>query len=146
MSDRPDQDHPFIIRSRRSRLFKKADDNHVPLKTILTTVLVVALTFVVGKVLYRLRDVLLLMLVGGFIALLLNPLVNLLQRWKLPRRGAAVFVVVFVAVLAFIGLAVAFGYPLVNSTTHLAERLAVHREEGRAQSRVARPPSCTGTT
>src|ERR1700678_1802411 len=110
-------------RSRSSRLFKKADDYNVPLRTILTTALVVVLVFMLGKVLYRLRDVLLLMLVGGFIALLLNPLVNLLQHWKLPRRGAAVFVVVFVAVLAFIGLAVAFGYPLINSTTHLANAL-----------------------
>jgi len=123
MVDRPDDEHPLIIRSRRSRLFKKADDSNVPLRTILTTVLIVALAYMLAKVLYRLRDVLLLMLVGGFIALLLNPLVNILQRWKLPRRGAAVFVVVFVAVLAFIGLAVAFGYPLINSTTHLANAL-----------------------
>ena len=76
-------------RSRSSRLFKKADDYNVPLRTILTTALVVVLVFMLGKVLYRLRDVLLLMLVGGFIALILNPLVKLLQNWKLPRRGAA---------------------------------------------------------
>jgi predicted PurR-regulated permease PerM len=122
MPDVPD-DHPLVIRSRSSRLFKKADDNHVPLRTILTTVLVVALVYAASQLLYRLRDVLLLMLVGGFVALLLNPLVKFLQNWKLKRRGAAVFVVMLIAVLAFIGLAFAFGYPLVNSITHLANSL-----------------------
>ena len=30
---------------------------------------------------------------------------------------------VVVAVVVFVGLAVAFGYPLINSTTHLANAL-----------------------
>jgi predicted PurR-regulated permease PerM len=117
--------------TRRSRLFLLADKNKVPLKSILTTVFVVVVVFIAGEILLRLKDVILLMLVGGFIALLLNPLVVLLQLWKLPRRGMAVLVVVGVSVLIFIGLAVAFGYPLVNSTTHLANALPsiVHRAE-----------------
>src|SRR5262249_53535778 len=72
--------------------------------------------------LYRLRDVLLLIAVSGFVALLLNPLVVRLQRWKAPRRGFAVAIVTLWAVLVFAGLAVAFGYPLVNGATHLADR------------------------
>jgi predicted PurR-regulated permease PerM len=40
-----------------------------------------------------------------------------------PRRGLAVTVVTIWAVLVFAGLAFAFGYPLVNGITHLAERL-----------------------
>jgi predicted PurR-regulated permease PerM len=89
----------------------------------LTTVFVVVVIYFFALVLYRLRDILLLMLVGGFVALVLNPLVNFLQKWKLPRRGAAVFVVMAFAVMAFIGLTAAFGYPLVNSITHLANAL-----------------------
>jgi predicted PurR-regulated permease PerM len=77
-------------------------------------------------VLYRLRNVLLIMLVGGFVALLLNPLVVALQRWKFHRRGAAVFIVTLLAVTVFVALAVAFGYPLVNSTTRLANALPVY--------------------
>jgi predicted PurR-regulated permease PerM len=115
--------------TRRSRLFSRAQVNNIPLKTILATVFVVVAVYALGQVLYRLRDILLLMLVGGFIALLLNPLVNRLQRWKLPRRGAAVFVVTILAILVFIGLAVAFGYPLVNSTTHLANALPTYVSE-----------------
>lgn len=111
------------IDTRRSRLFQRAEANNVPLKTILVTVFVVVAVYVAGKVLYRLRDILLLILVGGFVALLLNPLVNLLQHRGVPRRGLAVFIVMFVSVLAFLGLAFAFGYPLVNSMTHLANAL-----------------------
>jgi hypothetical protein len=58
----------------------------IPLPTIIATVAVLALTYLAGKVLYRLRDVILLMFVAGFIALILNPLVVYVQR-RIPRRG-----------------------------------------------------------
>ena len=112
--------------TRRALIFRRAQESHVPLKTILVTVLTVVAVYLAGKILFRLRDVLLLMLVGGFVALLLNPLVALLQQWKLPRRGFAVLVVTLVAVLVFAGLAFAFGYPLVNSTSHLAHALPAY--------------------
>ena len=66
---------------------------HVPLRTILVTVAVVAATYLAGKLIYRLRDIVLLILVAGFVALLLNPIVNLLQRRLFPRRGVAVAIV-----------------------------------------------------
>jgi predicted PurR-regulated permease PerM len=122
MSEQSDQSEDDFS-TRRARIFQRAQDENVPLKTILVTVFTVAAVYLAGVVLFRLRDLLLLMLVGGFVALLLNPLVTLLQRWKVPRRGFAVFIVTFLAVLAFAGLAFAFGYPLVNSTTHLARAL-----------------------
>jgi predicted PurR-regulated permease PerM len=130
MAKKPDPDEDDLS-TRRAQIFERAKLNDVPLKTILVTVFTVAAVYLVGMVLFRLRDVLLLMLVGGFVAMLLNPLVAMLQQWKLPRRGLAVLVVTFVAVLAFAGLAFAFGYPLVNSTTHLARALPayIHRAE-----------------
>ncbi|MGH3170455.1 MAG: AI-2E family transporter, partial [Trebonia sp.] len=67
--------------------------------------------------------IVLLLVVAGFIALILNPLVLLLQRYVVRRRGAAVLVVTVLALVVFLGLAVAFGYPLVNAITHLADRL-----------------------
>jgi predicted PurR-regulated permease PerM len=94
----------------------------VPLRTIVVTVAVVAATYLLGKLIYRLRDIVLLLLVAGFVALLLNPLVVLLQR-LFPRRGVAVAIVTVWAVLVFVGLAVAFGTPLVTGITHLADRL-----------------------
>src|SRR5580693_3240274 len=110
-------------RTRRDRLWASAQSQGVPLRAILATVGVVVVAYMAGKLLYRLRDVLLLMAVSGFAALLLNPLVVYLQRWKVPRRGFAVAIVTFWAVVVFAGLAVAFGYPLVNGVTHLADRL-----------------------
>ncbi len=112
--------------TRRGQLFARARRSEVPLATILTTVGVVAGVYVAGLVLYRLRDVLLLMLVGGFVAMLLNPFVTRLEHTRLRRRGLAVAIVTVVAVLVFIGLAIAFGYPLVNSTTRLANALPAY--------------------
>src|SRR6516165_4811742 len=115
--------------SRRARLWRSAQAHGIPLRAILVTVAVVVVTFMAGKLLYRLRDTLMLMAVGGFIALLLNPLVVYLQQWKVPRRGFAVAIVTFWAILVFIGLAVAFGYPLIHSATHLADRLPTYVEQ-----------------
>jgi predicted PurR-regulated permease PerM len=114
------------VPSRRSILVKRAEARGVPLLTILVTIGVIVLVYFAGKLLYRLRDILLLMVVGGFIALILNPLVVFLQHWKIARRGFAVLIVMSFAVLVFIGLAFAFGYPLVNSVTHFANDLPTY--------------------
>jgi predicted PurR-regulated permease PerM len=112
--------------SRRVRLWRAAESAGVPLRTILVSVLVVALAFLLGKLIFRLRDVLLLIVVAGFIAVILNPLVVALQRWRIPRRGAAVAMVTLWGVVVFFGLTVAFGYPLVGAITHLANELPTY--------------------
>jgi predicted PurR-regulated permease PerM len=110
--------------TRRGRLFEAAEERHVPLRAILATVAVVVVTYFAGKLIYRLRDVILLMVIAGFIAILLNPVVLGLQRWRpLRRRGLAVTVVTVLGLLVFAGLAVAFGYPLANAITNLAHDL-----------------------
>ncbi len=110
----------------RASIFATAHSNNVPLKTIFVTIFSVAAVYLSALVLYRLRTVLLLMLLGGFVALLLNPLVGLLQRWKVPRRGTAVAIVSLGSLAVFLALAFAFGYPLVNSLTHLANELPAY--------------------
>jgi predicted PurR-regulated permease PerM len=112
--------------TRRDRLRAVAAARGVPLATIITTVAVVVLTFLAGKVIYRLRDIFLLILVAGFLALILNPLVVYLQRHGIRRRGGAVTVVTIWAALVFAGLALAFGYPLVHGLTHLAHGLPTY--------------------
>jgi predicted PurR-regulated permease PerM len=109
--------------TRRARLWRAAETRRVPLRTILVTVAVVAVAFGLANLIYRLRDVLLLIVVAGFIALLLNPLVVALQRWKIRRRGWAVAIVTLWGVLVFLGLTIAFGVPLVNALTHLINSL-----------------------
>jgi predicted PurR-regulated permease PerM len=87
---------------------------------------VLVLVFLAGKLIYRLRDIILIVVVAGFVAVILNPLVIALQHWRVRRRGWAVAVVTFWAVVIFIALAAAFGYPLVNGLTHLANRLPLY--------------------
>jgi predicted PurR-regulated permease PerM len=108
-----------------ARVFRRADANNVPLRTILVTVFTVAGVYLGALVLYRLRVLVMLVLVGSFVALLLNPGVNRLERWGF-RRGWAVSAVTFAALLVFAGLAVAFGYPLVNAITHLSNSLPAY--------------------
>lgn len=112
--------------TRRARLWEAAEARQVPLRAILATVGVVVAVYLLGRLLYTLREVLLLLVVSGFIALLLNPMVVVLQRKVLRRRGQAVAVTVTVAAVAFAGLAAAFGYPLVNGLTHLAAHLPAY--------------------
>ncbi len=107
---------------RLARLFRYADTRHVPLRTIVVAVAVVAATFLAGQLVYRLRTLVLLFIVAGFVAVLLNPLVVLLQR-RIPRRGLAVTVVTLGALVIFAVLAYSFGNPLVNGITDLAEKL-----------------------
>ena len=109
--------------TRRARLWTAAESRNVPLRAILVTVAVVAVAYLAGKLVYRLRDVILLMIVAGFVALILNPLVLALQHLGIRRRGLAVAVVTLLGLLAFAGLALAFGYPLVNGITDLARGL-----------------------
>jgi predicted PurR-regulated permease PerM len=111
--------------TRRARLWQAAEARRIPLRAILATVGVVVLVYLAAELIDRLRGVLLLLVVAGFIALLLNPLVVALQR-VLRRRGLAVAVVTLLAVLAFAGLATAFGYPLIDGMTHLAKDLPTY--------------------
>ena len=119
MSD--DQQRPLGVRF--ARLWQAADKRRVPLRTIVAAVVVVVIFYLSGKLIYRLRDVFLLIVVAGFIALLLNPLVLLLQRYVVRRRGFAVGIVTLLALVVFVALAYAFGNPLVNGITDLANKL-----------------------
>ena len=116
-------DAATAARVRRARLRAAAAARGVPLATILVSVAVVVLTYLAGKLAYRLRDVILLTVVAGFLDLILNPLVVGLQRRWIRRRGQAVAVVTIWSVLVFAGLVAAFGYPLVHGLTHFSKGL-----------------------
>jgi predicted PurR-regulated permease PerM len=114
---------PPELESRRQRLWEATEARGIPLRTILVTVGVVVAVYLAGKLLYRLREIVLLLVVAGFVALLLDPIVVFLERRVVHHRGSAVALVTVAAALIFIGLAAAFGYPLVNGITHLADNL-----------------------
>jgi predicted PurR-regulated permease PerM len=109
--------------SRAERFWAGANARGIPLQAIVATVAVVAATYLAGKLLYRLRDVVLLLVVAGFFAVLLNPVVAGLQQRGIRRRGAAVFVAIVLAVLVFAALVAAFGYPLSRGISHLAHAM-----------------------
>ena len=119
-------DAPVPPATRRARLWEAAESRDIPLRAILSATAVLVLVYVSAKLLYRLREVILLVLMASFIALLLNPLVVALQRWRIKRRGWAVAVVILWGLLVFVGLAAAFGYPLANGITHLAHDLPTY--------------------
>jgi predicted PurR-regulated permease PerM len=112
--------------SRWARLMRWADIRAVPSRTILVSVGIVVVVYLAGKLLYRLRDVVLLVVVGSFVALVLNPQVAALQRWGIRRRGTAVALVTVWSLLLFAGLAFLFGYPLVNGLTHFSKTLPAY--------------------
>ncbi len=113
---------PPVLAARRERVFRAAAARHIPLPTILVTIGLVVLAYLTGKLLYILRDSILLLIVAGFLALVLNPLVGAVEN-RLRRRGLAVTVVTLWALVVFAGLAVLFGRPLVDAATHVANGL-----------------------
>jgi predicted PurR-regulated permease PerM len=116
-------DTATAVHGRRIRLRVAAARRTVPLATIVVTVAVVVLTYLAGKLAYRIRDVILMILAAGFIALILNPLVVALQRWRVRRRGWAVTIVIIWTTAVFGCLLTAFGYPLVHGLTHFSAGL-----------------------
>jgi len=111
---------------RLQRLWAAAEVRKVPLRTIIAAILAVAFFYFAAILIYRLRSVVLLILVAGFLALILNPVVAVIQRYVTRRRGFAVTIVAVLMVLVFLGLVVAFGYPMVNAITHLANNLPTY--------------------
>jgi predicted PurR-regulated permease PerM len=114
--------------SRYERIRAAAAARGIPLSAILTSVGVVVAVYLAGKVAYRMLDILLMIAVALFLSVILNPLVGYAQR-RVKRRGWAVAVVILWAVLVFIGLAVLFGYPLLNGVTHLARELPSYSQD-----------------
>ncbi len=117
---------PSLVEVGRDKLRSSLSWSRVPFGAILATVGVLVVVYLAGKVLYRLRDIVLVMIVSGFIVLMLDPLVVALQRWGIHRRGYAVAVVTLFAILVFGALGFAFGYPLVNALTHFARSLPTY--------------------
>ena len=132
--------------TRRARLWQAAEERHVPLQAILAAVAVVVLVYLAGKVVDRLRGVILLLVVAGFMALLLNPLVVVLQR-RLRRRGLAVTVVTLAGRAA---LSPAWLRPSgIRWSTGSAiwpSNLSDLRQQGAARPGLARARLATNTT
>ena len=137
---RVEEEEEDVPETRRRKMLRTADVNSVPVLSILFAIFAVVVIYLSGQVIYHLRILLLLGLVGGFIALILNPMVVTLQHWRVKRRGGAVAIVTFAALLIFLGLAVLFGYPLINGITHFAPALPGYVQSSPARARLDRTP------
>src|ERR1700761_2901882 len=111
---------------RMSRLWSAAEFRRVPLRTIIVAIIAVAVFYLGAQLIYRLREIFLIILVAGFLALLLNPIAIFCERYLVKRRGFAVGIVALLMIVVFLGLSAAFGYPLVNAITHLADNLPTY--------------------
>lgn len=109
--------------ARWPRLWAAAESRAIPLRTIIAAIAALAAIYLAGELVFRLRDIVLLLAASGFIALILDPLVAAVQRRITPRRGVAVAIVGVSALLVFAGFAAGFGYPLATGVTHLADKL-----------------------
>ena len=110
-------------RTRWAAIRGAAESRGIPLWTIVTITGVGTALYLGGELLYRLRDIALLLAASGFIALILNPLVVIVERRICGRRGVAVAIVGGTALLLFVAAAVGCGYPLTIGLSHLAGRL-----------------------
>jgi predicted PurR-regulated permease PerM len=81
--------------TRWERARRTAHSRDISPRTVVATVAAVGAVYLAGKVVYRLRDVLLLLAVAGFTALILNPLVVTVQRRLRVRRAFAVAFLAF---------------------------------------------------
>jgi predicted PurR-regulated permease PerM len=67
------------------------------------------------------RSVIVLLVISAFLAVGLNPLVELLVRWGLSR-GRAVGVVLVIVLLGFVGFLFAIVPPIIDQTTQLVDK------------------------
>jgi predicted PurR-regulated permease PerM len=112
------------LRYRLDKLWEGANVRKVPLPTIVVTVVVVAAAYLGALLVYRLRTEFLLFLVAGFIALLLNPVVEFVRNRTFVRsRGSAVIVVTVFTLVCFIGVLALFTIPMVDATNSLIDKL-----------------------
>jgi predicted PurR-regulated permease PerM len=120
-TDEPADDRVFV--SRRER---------VPLRTIVATVGVVLATAAILLLAWEVRRVLTWILVAALLAVILGPLVDVVERRLHLRRALATLLVFVVVLLAFAGLLTAFIRPLVREGGQLADRAPAYVEQARS--------------
>jgi len=117
----PADDRVFV--SRRER---------VPLRTIVATVGVVLATAAILLLAWEVRRVLTWIVVAALLAVILGPLVDVVERRLHLRRALATLLVFLVVLLAFAGLLTAFIRPLVREGGQLADRAPAYVEQARS--------------
>ena len=90
------------------------------IKAVMTTILLIVSTFIVFSLIIKLKKLLLLILISFFISLVLEPIVNILERKKI-KRGVSTCGLIIVVLGMFIGLFYEFGTLLVGQISQLIQ-------------------------
>jgi len=104
-----------------ARAARREFERRVVRATLIVNVLVL-LTLLLALLVWRLRAVLLLIIVSLFLAALLRPIVGFFERRGL-RTGLAAGVVYFVALCGFVTIGIVLVHPLVTGSTHFVKEL-----------------------
>jgi predicted PurR-regulated permease PerM len=115
-----------------SKVVTVRTEGGVPVRTILTTIGLVAAAAVAVLFVMRVERVLIWMLVALFFAVALYPPVDWVQRRVLRRRSLATLLVFLVVLIAIGTLLSAFAVPLAQEGTQLAGQLPVLINDARA--------------
>ena len=74
------------------------------------TILKISITFLVFYLLYLVRDILVWVVFAVIISVLFNPAINFLQRWRIPRVLAVIFV--YVSIFGILGMLIYYLSPM----------------------------------
>ena len=77
------------------------------------TILKIALAFFIFYIIYLVRDILVWFLFAIIISLIFDPAINFLQKLKIPRLLASIFI--YVSIFGILGLLIYFTVPLFIS-------------------------------
>jgi predicted PurR-regulated permease PerM len=108
-----------------------------PFRIAFTASLGVLTAILLAKAVTLVRDVIILIVISGFLAIGLNPAVEFLQRRRL-KRGQAVAAVVGVVLLFFGGFVAAAIPPVAKQATQLQEEVPKYAERARENKTFAR--------
>jgi len=96
---------------------------HFPARTVFTVVAIIIAVAAVLKVVYVSRHVLTWIFVALFLALALNPLVELLQRRGIRRRGLAAGAAYLLVLIAIAGIGALFVPIVVHQTNQFVDKV-----------------------
>jgi predicted PurR-regulated permease PerM len=104
----------------------------VPIRTIVATVAVVLATAAILLLAWEVRRILTWIVVAALLAVILGPLVDVVERRLHVRRALATLLVFLVVLLAVAGLLAAFIRPLVKEGGQFADRAPAYVEQARS--------------
>ena len=96
---------------------------HFPARTVFTVLGIVIAVGVVLEVIWISRHVITWILISIFLALAMNPLVELLQRHGLKRRGLATGATYLIVLAGIVGIAALFVPTLVHQTNQFVDKV-----------------------